>query len=265
MVTLQPDQIELKIHGLTTEDHGRVPARVFANKLKQLVSALEAADKIANGEIKHAYVLANMHMSEPTAILKEMPLTEMDVQQRLSAVPVFHDAVEGIKARDGRVQRLATVVKHVSLLTSGTADKFGFAEVRTGDDNVVRIDDFLRKRAQAARKVAGEQYFDGVVFGTFDGLLDYVDIRGSLPQIKLTLSAGAKEIDCICRREDIDALGEALHRRVRVTGRAIYSGTSPLPMRVEVTHVERVKDGGDFSRWRGSFRPFEIESWEHDA
>lgn len=96
-------------------------------------------------------------------------------------------------------------------------------------------------------------------------MLDYVDIRGALPQIKLTLSAGGKEIDCICRREDIDTLGDALHKRVRVYGRAIYGSSSPLPMRVEVSSVALVKEAGDFTRWKGSFYPFEQAPWEHDA
>ena len=53
MEVIGPRQIEFKVHGLTAEDHGRVPARVFATKLTQLVAALEAADVIANGEAVH--------------------------------------------------------------------------------------------------------------------------------------------------------------------------------------------------------------------
>ena len=102
------------------------------------------------------------------------------------------------------------------------------------------------------------------MFGSFDGVLDYVDLRGALPQIKLTLSAGAREIDCICRREDIDALGERLHHRVRVHGRAIYTSADPLPMRVEVTSIEPVKSDPDFMRWKGAFRPFSLD-WDGDT
>ena len=73
MDAIGPRQIELKLHGLTTEDHGRVPGRLFATKLTQLINALEAADTVANGDTIHDYVLAAMHMSEPTAILAEIP------------------------------------------------------------------------------------------------------------------------------------------------------------------------------------------------
>jgi hypothetical protein len=261
---LGPGQIEFKVHGLTSEDHGQVPARVFANKLKQLVSALEAADRIANGISVHAYVLANMHMSEPTALLKEVRIENLTGNLD-SAIPIFHEAIEGIKTHDARTERLAPVIRHVQFLSSGASSKFGFAEVRSSNSSIVRIDDFLQKRTSAIRKSAASKWFNGAVFSTFDGVLDYVDVRGSLPQIKLTLSAGGKELDCICRREDIDVLGTQLHQRVRISGRAIYAGTSPLPIRVEVTSVEPVGGSGDFSRWKGAFTTFEPQPWEFDA
>lgn len=119
MDTIGPDQIELKVHGLTKEDHGRVPARVFANKLKQLVSTLETADRITNGENVHIYVLASMHMSEPTAVLREVTILEEPAARVGSAIPIFNDAVEGIKTHDARVERLAPVVHRIGLLTSG--------------------------------------------------------------------------------------------------------------------------------------------------
>lgn len=259
---LAPKEIEFKVHGLTTEDHGRVPARVFAAKLTQLVSALEAADAIANGEVKHTYVLAAMHMSTPTALLKEVPIAEID--EGASAIPVFNDALEGIKVHDARITRLAPVVRKISKLTAGVTQSFGFAEIKT-DDNVVRVDDFLRKRSLIARKADKGAWYEGASLGSFDGTLKYVDTRGTLPQIKLVLSAGGKEIDGICRREDIDSIGDALDHRVRVFGRAIYSSTSPLPLRIEVTSIEPVRGSGDLEKWRGAFRPFTIESWGADA
>lgn len=255
-------QIELKIHGLTQEDHGRVPARLFATKLTQLVAALEAADVIANGDATHDYILSALHMSEPTALLKEVAI-KTDVSSK-SAIPVFNDAAEGIKIQDARVQKLAPVVKKISRLTNGAESRFGFAEVRTAN-NLVRIDDFLKKRATSARKSVRGEWYDGASFGSFDGVLNYVDTRGVLPQIKLTLSAGGKEIDGICNREDIDALGDVLDRRVRVYGRAIYSADSPLPLRIEVSSIVPVKKDGDLTRWRGAFKPFAMETWDFDA
>lgn len=263
MVAIGPRQIELKLHGMVREDHGRVPGRLFATKLTQLISALEAADEVANGDMIHDYVLANMHMSEPTAILTEIP-READ-KFGASAIPAFNDAVDGIKAHDtARILRFSKVVKRISALTGGAETRFGFAEIRTGNE-VIRVDDFLRKRALDARRGTKGPFYEGVAYGSFDGVLAYVDARGSIPQIKLTLSAGGREIDCICRREDIEALGAALNHRVRVHGKCIYMSASALPLRVEVSSIEPVKFDVDLSRWVGAFRPFAIDSWDGDA
>ncbi|WP_148291675.1 hypothetical protein [Novosphingobium sp. B-7] len=263
MDTIGPRQIELKLHGLTREDHGRVPGRLFATKLTQLINALEAADTIANGDAVHDYVLSNMHMSEPTAILSEIP-REFE-NAGVSAIPTFSEAVDCVKVHDAaKIARLAPVVKRISSLTGGAESRFGFAEIRTGNE-VIRVDDFLRRRALAAKKSTKGPWYEGVAYGSFDGMLDYVDVRGAVPQVKLTLSAGGKEIDCVCRREDIDDLGAALNHRVRVYGKCIYASASPLPIRVEVNSIEPVKPNGDLARWVGSFRPFAIDSWDGDA
>ncbi len=264
MDEIGPTQIELKVHGLTSQDHGRVPARVFANKLKQLVSVLEAADTFRNGRIMHSYVLASMHMSEPTAVLAEIPL---DAQASLaeSAIPPFRQAIESIKTQDTNIEKLAPIIRKISLLASGAESKFSFAEIKTSGENIVRIDEFLRKRTNSVRRASAEQWFTGAAFGSFDGKLEYVDTRGSLPQIKLLLTAGGKEIDCVCRREDVETLGDALTKRVRIYGRSIYDGSNPLPIRIEVTSIEPVSEGSSFSHWKGSFRPFNELPWESDS
>lgn len=259
-----PHETELRLHGLVLDRHGRVPAKVFASKLIQFVSALEAADMFANGRRTHTYVIAGLHTSQPSVILREEPLVEGMPNTR-SAFVAFGEAVEGIKANDSRIERLAPVVSKISRLTSGAATNFAFAEIQMPQQNVIRIDDFLHKRATKARRASQGTWFNGVAVGAFDGTLKYVDSRGVLPQIKLVLTAGGNEIDCVCRRDDIETLGEALEKRVRVTGRAIYTSTAPMPLRVEVTKIELVKTDVDISKWRGAFNPFEIASWEHDA
>lgn len=257
MSVINRDQLELKVHGLTEADHGRVPGRVFADKLKQLVLALEEADRLANGKIIHEYVLASMHMSEPTAVLAERLVSAPGGK---SAIPIFNEAFEAIKANDRRVLVLETLIRRVQRLTIGVNKKFGFAEIRTSE-SLVRIDDFLKRRALDACRKGSGVWFDGIAYSSFDGVLRFVDLRGSLPEIKLTLTAGGKEIDCVCRREDIDSLGEVLDRRVRVSGRAIYTSSSPLPMRVEVQSIEPICRKNDFSKWLGSFEPFDQSDW----
>ena len=109
-----------------------------------------------------------------------------------------------------------------------------------------------------------DKWFSGSAFGSFDGEVRAVDLRGSLPEIKLILSAGGKQIDCICRGIDIENIRSALNRRVRISGLAIYDGTSGLPRRLEAREVSLVAPGADFTRWKGAFEPFEALEWEPD-
>ena len=112
--------------------------------------------------------------------------------------------------------------------------------------------------------VPAPTWFEGTACGSFDGEVRAVDLRGALPEIKLILSAGGKEIDCVCRNIDIETIRTALNRRVRISGLAIYDGKSGLPRRIEASELEIVQGAPDFARWKGAFEPFEIEPWEED-
>lgn len=267
---LKDGQIELKVHGLKHVNQEEVPASVFANKLRQLVKALHAADEAANGKQLHQYTIARLHTSSPTAILNERPNPKLYVDRSASALPIFVNGVDAIKTDTSPARAMPEFVSAIRRMTSGADKSFAFAEVRTKSAPVIRIDEFLRERSVSieervtSKGVPDGGWYRGAVVGSFDGKLEYVDLRGALPQIKLTLSAGGKQIDCICRHEDIQSLGDALAHRVRVFGRAIYDGKSGLPRRVEVTEIKPVKENADFERWRGAFRTFEPESWYGD-
>ena len=105
------------------------------------------------------------------------------------------------------------------------------------------------------------KWFEGITQGTFDGTIKAVDLRGALPEIKLILSAGGEQIDCVCKDLDVPKIGASLNRRVRLSGRATYDNSGPLPVRLEVSDFEILGDLGDFMKWSGSFTPFEIEHW----
>lgn len=260
-----PNKIELRLHGFTLDEHGRIPAKIFATKLSQFVAALEAADMLTNGRAAHQYLIDGLHASVPSVIIREELIAPSEPQAAKTAFTTFDDAVDGIKASDSRIEKLRPVVAKISLMTQGVEKTFGFAEIQRSNDDVIRIDEFLRKRASEARKVRKHTFYRGIAVGSFDGILNYVDARGDLPQIKLSLTAGGKEIDCVCKREDIDALGDALLKRVRIYGRAIYSEKSPLPQRVEVFDIKPVNPEPDLSKWKSALAPFDVDPWEHDG
>lgn len=273
MDRLAEGKIQLVVHSagpsLDDDDTG-VSAAVFAQKLGQLVAALGAADEAVNGSRVHEYTIARLHTSTPTAILRERPREsgQFDEWRLESGIEAFASCASAIATGESdAVQRFGKCAEKVLTLTKGAGRRFGFMEA-TVADNVIRIDPFLSERAATivspkplALASDAQKWFKGVTEGSFVGSVKEADLRGALPEIKLVLSAGGKEIDCVCRGLPIDDIRAALDRRVRITGRALYDGKSGLPRRVEVRSIEHFKTEVDFKRWSGGFEPFEAVEW----
>ncbi len=271
---MAPNRVRLRIHGRqsTTNADAPVEADVFARKLRNLVQGLRAADRASNGKLTHNYIIIDLAMGSAIAVLQAMPLpayTTGDLTSR-SSVLAFGDCVTAIsEGRTEEARRYGKCPDAVSRLAKGAEDQFGYAELWVPEHRLIRVDEFLTEQAEAVVKppsahatFAGRQWFKGVSIGGFDGVVKRVDLRGALPQVKLMLTAGGKELDCICRDVPIEHIRESLDRRVRVRGRVFYDGQTGFPRRVEVAAIEPVKEAGDFTRWRGAFEPFEAADWE---
>jgi hypothetical protein len=171
-----------------------------------------------------------------------------------------------------RAQYFGKCPQYVSQLAQGSGRRFGYAELWLEDETPFRIDEFLREQTEAvispsrylAELESSQQWYKGIAHGAFEGEVKEVDLRGTLPAVKLILTAGGKELDCVFRDVDIERIREALNRRVRIEGTAFYDGKSGLPRRVEVAAVQPIGEGGDFTRWRGAFEAFEPHPWDED-
>lgn len=218
MERVAKDQLKFAIHGPdTTTDE--IPASIFGQKLVQLASAIAAADMAVNGGKRaHEYVIKDLHTSTPTAILKERPIARQQtlLPQRSSGLRGFSECARAIIGGDrATAARYGACPKRIRKLATGAPKLFGYGEIWTDDDQVIRVDPFLADRAARAtdtEQILGTQdprfsprrkWFEGVVQGTFDGAIKAVDLRGALPEIKLILSAGEATIDCVCRESDI--------------------------------------------------------------
>lgn len=259
-------EIAFAIHSAAASDDPhdtRVSAAVFATKLAGLVRALKAADIALNGATRFEYTIAKLHTSTPTAILREHAVTQVRAQ---SGIAGFNDCAVAIAAGESKVAKVyGECAVQIKRLASGAGKSFGYAEASVSN-NVLRIDDFLRERATAvwAQAVEPEEqtWFKGKAHGEFVGAVEAVDLRGALPEVKLVLSAGGKQIDCVCRGLEVEEIRAALHRRVRLGGVAYYDGKSGLPRRLEVVRIEHFKEDADLSRWSGAFAPFEARDWD---
>jgi hypothetical protein len=270
---LRAGEVRLRVHGRRDGSGERVPASVFAQKLAILVTALRAADAAVNGKTVHDYVISGLRHGSALVELREEEISRFDLLEKYSGVSAFDECVEAI--REGSIQTARNFGKcpiYVSRLAKGSGQRFAYAELWIGHDRLFRVDDFLLEQTEVviegskipSSSDSGQHWYKGIVHGTFEGVVKEVDLRGALPEVKLILTAGGKELDCIFRDIEIERIRQALDRRARVQGTAYYDGKSGLPRRVEVTVITPVKEPGDFTRWKGTFEPFTAPEWEND-
>lgn len=271
MEPLARGQTRFRIHGPDTDKDDLVSGTYFARKLTTLIRALKEADRQVNGQYAHDYKIASLESSSPTVTLLETPIPKFENNMLArSGIKAFDDCADAVKEGDrDRALRYGRCAENIGKLASGAERSYGYAEVWTGRENVIRVDKFLAEQTdvilhpERVRPAhAGEKWYKGVVEASFDGTIKAVDLRGQLPEIKLILTAGNKQLDCVCRAEDLDVIRTNLDSRVHIYGRAIYDGRSGLPRRVEVRQIEPITGSYDFTKWRGAFQPFEPPDWD---
>ena len=136
---------------------------------------------------------------------------------------------------------------------------------------MVRVDPLLMERTSAIitpvkidladQTGVSNDWFKGNAQGSFDGEVKEVDLRGARPSVTLVLSAGGKQIECVCSQEHIEEIRFSLNRRVRISGLAFYDGKSGLPRRILVNDITPSAATPDFTKWKGSFEPFDPLDW----
>lgn len=265
----QRSEIKIRVLGLA-EQQERVKADVFATKLRSLVHALRIADEGANGKRNFDYLIVDLKPSSASVTLQEYSVVK--------APPDFSGVEElGKSARaiaDGRFAEITVPSKgllHLKRLAAGAGKQHSHIEMWVDGAAALRVDDFFEAQAQEAFRLKSAKemerlpYYKGTAIMAFDGLLELVDLRGSVPRLKLTLTAGGTELDCTYKHS-IDDLREHLGRRVWAEGMAHYSGLSGLPTRIEIGLIRSVKAEPDIQRWRGAFRmeDDDNDSWESE-
>lgn len=258
------------MHGLQHQKDV-VDARIFALKLSSLVRGLKRADKIVNGRNTYAFVLTDLKMGSATARIREQQ-ANVKYPPILSSVGELYavfGAVYNGKIRE--VNGSKNLVSSVQNFASGASKTFSHIEIFIDDyeEEALRVDDFFTKQAAsvasdiAALEVGAlPSLYKGVSFGAFDGTLKAVDLRGIVKEAKLTLTAGGKEIDCVCNGVAVPELRENLDRRAIIEGIAHYDGIGLLPARIDIKKIHPIKEHPNFTRWKGAFDiPEDREEW----
>ncbi|MGZ4965097.1 MAG: hypothetical protein ACXWC8_21290 [Limisphaerales bacterium] len=256
------DKISLKLHGLDVHKDA-VRAEVFATKLRTLVSALKSADKEINGASCYEFLIYELRKGSALAEIREVQKStkKRPVGSSVRMVKeVARDVYEG-NVRDIHASEI--VLRKIRALGKGAGRSFSHAELALGDrdKNVIRIDEFFERQGTnlvnalvADESVAADRHYKGRVFGSFDGVLKAVDLRGDVKRASLFLTAGGVEIDCVVNAIEVENLGENLDKRVTVEGLAFYDGESQMPARIDIRSIAPVRSKPDLVRWAGRFQ-----------
>ena len=263
---LRHDETTLAIHGLAADER-IVRANVFVQKLRDLISALRTADKLANGRPVHDYFLLDIHDGSAVATVRERARRRKPSKSPISYFRHITTAVYNGDLRTGPSLD-AKLVGSIEKLSRGTNRQFSHAEISFSDDTVIRIDDYLQRQAKDAMRAPQEisieqlKSYRGPAFGTFDGVLKVIDSRGTMLRGKLVLVPSTIEIDCVMNKDRVLTAGDSFDKRVVIKGIARYDGRSSLPARVDVDEIRAVKKEADLTRWKGAFvfpEPDDIE------
>lgn len=261
-------EVKFMIVGLH-ENADRVLARVFSKKLDALVRALEAADTATNGGRRHEFVIANLSAASPaSATLAEQVVSRKHVTT--PPIEAFGVCINAVNSGRASVDSLyLDIIPHLMTLAKGVEDDFDRGELTVNGNETVLVDHVFLKRVSALIDQPDDEidhqhlWFSGEAIGTFDGQILEVDVRGTVPKAILRLTSGKKDIPCLCPGISAEQIGNLLERRVEATGRAVYDGTSGLPIRLEMTSTPKiVKPDVDFSRWKGSLEIDPGAEWD---
>jgi hypothetical protein len=242
-----------------------MPALVFKRLFDAMLAALIAADR----EI-HAKRTSSEFFVDPSV----SGFCEFGLVERLGAGGSgTGSAIELFRRCAGRVYRsdYQILLRYPRLMRAfqrivGALDP-RYAVLVRYHNGELPLDEFFRRQVDRvglpneARPMT-DMWFAGSVITSFGGRLEAIDYRGSLWRGRLTLASGDTKIECVFDQAmGEDALNPFGNKDVSVTGRAIYTGDSQLPERLEVMSIEELPRTSAAVDIRGSLAPTVIEDW----
>lgn len=270
----KPLELTLTLHGLDAFNED-VDAVVFSRKLGAFLKGIRHSDMAVNGgKIRHKLLLSELKKNTATASVREQVYVRGPPPA--SAMAFYSRAVDAIYNKRPEARSLpANLLQDIVSLNRGAGYSFAFGELKSNGGQLIRIDSYLGKVVDSlvaeiatANRVAPnpERKFTGIAFGSFDGVLKAVDLRGEVKQGKLILTAGGREIECTLNALTRAELQAALDSRVMAFGRAHYDQSSGLPVRLDLTKAELIPscEGADLGKWKGAFNipESQTEDWD---
>jgi len=254
------NEIRVVIRPVEARDYdlGPIPAELFKKTFDAFLTALQVTDRELQPKARSSEFLISQLALNPYEfgiLEKRRPHS----QNSPSAIEFFRRCAEGIYRSDYQ-----TAVRHPRLtrafirIVKALDEDFHvlaqFAETELPiDDFFGRQVDRVGAKDDPARQ--GDNWFLGSAMMSFEGRLDEIDYRGAVWTGDLMLPAGTTHIECVFdKTQGEDALNPFGNKNVCVTGRAIYTGDSQLPERIEVISIEERAHVNAAIDIRGSLR-----------
>jgi hypothetical protein len=239
------------------DDFGPIPAELFKKTFDAFLTALLVTDR----ELQPKARSSEFFLSQLALNPYEFGILEKRRafgQTTPAAIEFFRRCAEGIYRSDYQ-----TVVRHPrvtrAFIRIVKAIDPGFHVLAQFNDAELPIDDFFRRQVDRVGakddSVRADNWFLGSAIMSFEGRLDEIDYRGAVWTGDLMLPAGTTHIECVFdKAQGEDILNPFGNKNVCVTGRAIYTGDSQLPERVEVLTIEEKRHVSAAIDIRGSLR-----------
>ena len=239
---------EIRVVIRPVESPGFEPERIPAQAFKKIFDAFLAALLAADRELHPKSGSSEFFLSHLAMGSCEFGLVER--QRSLSRVGV--SAIELLKQCSDRVYRsdYQYLLRHPRLMRAFhrivKALDPAYVVLVQHEGAELPMDGFFCRQVDRVGPGSdalshAHALFAGTAITSFEGRLESIDYRGLIWRGRLALAGAAAEIECVFdRSRGEDALNPFGNKTVCVTGRAIYTGDSRLPERIEVLTLEEV-------------------------
>src|ERR1700734_617735 len=238
-----PNEIRVVIRPVEARDYdlGPIPAELFKKTFDAFLTALQVTDRELQPKARSSEFLVSQLALNPYefGILEKRKALS---QTGPSAIEFFRRCAEGIYRSDYQA-----VVRHPrvtrAFIRIVKALNPSFHVLAQFKDTELPIDEFFRRQVDRVGAkddaVRTDNWFLGSAIMSFEGRLDEIDYRGAVWTGDLMLPAGTTTVGGVFdKSQGEDALNPFGNKNVCVTGRAIYTGDSQLPERIEVISIE---------------------------
>ena len=254
-----PNEIRVVIRPVEARDYDLqpIPAELYKRTFDAFLTALLVTDRELQPKARSSEFLISQLAVDPCefGILEKR---RAPGQTTPSAIEFFRRCAECVYRSDYQ-----TIVRHPRMTRAFIrivkALDPNFNVLAQFNDTELPIDDFFRRQVDRVGakedSARADNWFLGSAIMSFEGRLDEIDYRGAVWTGDLRLPGGKTHIECVLdRSQGEDALNPFGNKNVCVTGRAIYTGDSQLPERIEVLAIEERSHVSAAIDIRGSLR-----------